>query len=122
VLNRAVEAERGWRARGATPEWIARLAAVGLISYSLYLTHQLVLLESWKFEPMPMPQTLVAILVMTPLCIVFAWLFFLCFERPCLPRPSVGATRANVARHAPLTLPATREEPTAAAVVPEGAL
>jgi peptidoglycan/LPS O-acetylase OafA/YrhL len=115
VLNHAVEAERGWRKSGATPAWIARLASVGLFSYSLYLTHQLVLLEAWKFESIPIPATLVALIVMTPLCLVFAWLFFWCFERPFLARPVASATRARAAR------PAHEELPSSPGV-PEGAL
>ncbi|MDT7543630.1 MAG: hypothetical protein QOE33_3534 [Acidobacteriota bacterium] len=95
LLNRAVEAERGWRAKGTTPAWIARLSAVGLISYSLYLTHQLVLLETWKFESLPIHATLVALLVMTPLCLIFAWLFFRLFERPFLARARDGAEPAR---------------------------
>lgn len=122
VLNRTVEAERGWRTSGTTPVWITRLAAVGLISYSLYLTHQLVLLEAWKFEAIPMAATLVALIVMTPLCLVFAWLFFMCFERPFLARTSSGAARASEARRHAHAIHATREESAAVAGVPEGAL
>lgn len=99
LLNRMVETERRWRTRDTAPVWIARLAAVGLISYSLYLMHPLVLLETWKFEAMPMPATLVRLLVMTPLCLVFSWLFFRLFERPFLTRarkaaPLTGDPRA----------------------------
>ncbi|MFL6228638.1 MAG: acyltransferase family protein [Pyrinomonadaceae bacterium] len=119
ILNRAVAAERAWRTSAATPEWIARLAAVGLVSYSLYLTHQLVLLETWKFEAIPIPATLVALVVMVPLCLVFAWLFFWCFERPFLARPTTVMTRAHATRRA---APPAIEESPATAVVPEGAL
>jgi peptidoglycan/LPS O-acetylase OafA/YrhL len=111
VLNRAVEAERGWRARGSTPAWIARLSAVGLFSYSLYLTHQLVLLETWKFEWwLPIHATLVALFVMTPLCLVFAWLFFRLFERPFLARGREAKPRVEEVRATESVVRETREE------------
>jgi peptidoglycan/LPS O-acetylase OafA/YrhL len=117
LLNRAVEAERGWRAEGATPAWIARLSAVGLVSYSLYLTHQLVLLETWKFESIPMPAMLVALIVMVPLCLTFAWLFFRLFERPFLARGRDGTQALRPAHAAEFVVRELRAEEASVGVV-----
>jgi peptidoglycan/LPS O-acetylase OafA/YrhL len=128
VLNRAVAAERGWRqsrsltttdgtrvelptkdgARVELPRAVAWLPAVGLFSYSLYLTHHLVLLEAWRFEwLLPLPALLVALFIMTPLCVAFAWLFFQLFERPFLARASsVATTHATPARQPTRVTPA----------------
>jgi peptidoglycan/LPS O-acetylase OafA/YrhL len=105
VLNRAVEAERGWRQSHSLPRAVAWLSAVGLFSYSLYLTHQLVLLEAWRFESRRLPALVVALILMTPLCVAFAWLFFRLFERPFLARSSSAATpHSTPARHTPRTI------------------
>ena len=86
VVNRAVAAERSWRASRSAPRAVAVAAGVGVISYSLYLTHPLVLLEMWRFEWPQVPPLAVALFVMTPLCVAFAWLFYRACERPFLAR------------------------------------
>lgn len=101
LLNRAVASERG-RARGfGPPRAFAWLAAVGVVSYSLYLTHPLVLLLAWRVEWVPLPPLAIYLLVVAPLCLAFAWLFFQLFERPFLARPARGAAafgRGDAAR------------------------
>jgi peptidoglycan/LPS O-acetylase OafA/YrhL len=89
----------------------------------LYLTHQLVLLETWKFESIPMPATLVALIVMVPLCLVFAWLFFRLFERPFLVRSRDSAQSVRQA-HAPefVMRELRAEETSVGAVVREATL
>lgn len=123
VLNRAVHAERGWRERGALPRPVAWLAGVGLVSYSLYLTHPLVLLEAWRFESAPLPAPLIGLLVMTPLSVAFAWLFFRLFERPCLSRAARRKARPGSDARVPRVRPASREGQTPSPpVAPEAAL
>jgi peptidoglycan/LPS O-acetylase OafA/YrhL len=131
VVNCAVEAERSWRASRKLPRAVAVLSSVGIFSYSLYLTHQLVLLEAWRFEHLPVHAMIVALLLMTPLCIGFAWLFFQLFERPFLARAASVASRSRERRIAPRTVfvapsstvaRAPQREERASAVAHEGAL
>jgi peptidoglycan/LPS O-acetylase OafA/YrhL len=56
------------------------------------------MLEIWRFTVRGLPGLVVGVLIMTPLSLAFAWLFFWLFERPFLPR----STR-KVAPRAPLT-------------------
>jgi peptidoglycan/LPS O-acetylase OafA/YrhL len=105
LVNRAVAAERNWREWLDVPRLIRWSATVGLFSYSLYLIHQLVLMEMWRFWILRMPSIFVALLVMTPLSVACAYLFFRYCERPFLPRP------AKPARSTPGTTPAPVHAP-----------
>ena len=84
LLNRFVLAERRWRSMLATPAPIKLLAAIGLFSYSLYLTHELVVMESYHFGFLGFSELATALLVTTPACVAFAWVFFWFAERPYL--------------------------------------
>lgn len=88
VVNYAVNAEQAWRAKLSTPIMIRTLAYVGVFSYSLYLTHQLVIMVSWRFVVIGLPSMINAMLIVTPVCVAFAWLFFLFFERPFMKPPA----------------------------------
>jgi peptidoglycan/LPS O-acetylase OafA/YrhL len=104
LVNRAVCAENGWRERGRMPWTVTRLAAIGLFSYSLYLTHELVLMETWRvsdfplLNSLPLPTALFSVIIMTPLTLAGAWLFFLLCERPFLSRPKVARSKYEVGR------------------------
>lgn len=95
IVNRAFEAEKKWRAtRGPqpgssagvqalrTPRIVALAAGVGVFSYSLYLTHGLVIIESWRFGTQSFPLLINALFVTTPACIAGAWIFFQFCEAP----------------------------------------
>ena len=95
IVNRAFEAEKKWRATrslhpstssGAptlqVPRIVALAASVGVFSYSLYLTHGLVIIESWRFTPPNWPPLVNALLVVTPATVAFAWIFFQFCEAP----------------------------------------
>ncbi len=84
LLNRFVLAESRWRAALRTPALIRLLAAIGLFSYSLYLTHELVVMESYHFGFLGFSELATAFLFTTPACVAFAWLFFWFAERPYL--------------------------------------
>jgi len=81
---------------------LSALSRVGLFSYSLYLTHELVLTHLDGALASVLPQgapslLLVRFLVFAPMAVAAAWLFFVLFERPFLaPRrhnvPGVEAT------------------------------
>jgi peptidoglycan/LPS O-acetylase OafA/YrhL len=87
-INRAVDGEARWPARGGAPRWLAPLAALGLFSYSTYLTHELVILHLW---PLLRPEWREGMLAMSieligvsAASLVFARVFFAWFERPFL--------------------------------------
>jgi peptidoglycan/LPS O-acetylase OafA/YrhL len=92
VINRGVALEREWRLGARVPLLVGAAAAVGIFSYSLYLTHELILdllagpvarlvgTNGWV-------STYAALLLLTPACLFLSWLFFYFFERPFLSRP-----------------------------------
>lgn len=78
------------------------LAGVGLYSYSLYLTHELVTQHAWRYLLNRLPQignlpSLVSLAILAGCSLVLAKLFFLVFERPYLFRARPG-TDLPVAR------------------------
>lgn len=99
ILNCAVRSEMSWRERFRTPRLVALFAAIGVFSYSLYLAHQLVMMGVYKtyfvfipFYYLHLPQKGVELLVVTPLCVAGAWIFFRLFERPFLSRKAKVGT------------------------------
>ena len=83
LVNYAVAAEQRWRAScSRTPRLIPALAGVGLMSYSLYLTHSFVLMHWYWFGFTRLHILTISLLIMTPLSVVFGWLFFRACERP----------------------------------------
>ena len=83
LVNRAVVAEYSWRLRSlVAPRLINALAAIGLMSYSLYLTHAFVLMQWYYFGFLGVHILTISLLITTPLSVAFAWVFFRVFERP----------------------------------------
>ena len=83
MVNYAVAAEQRWRLKSVPiPRLIPPLAFVGLISYSLYLSHSFVLMHWYWFGFLKVHVLTISLLVLTPLSVVFAWVFFRVFERP----------------------------------------
>jgi len=84
MVNGAVRAE--WRRREAMSRSVSRLlillAGLGLISYSLYLTHLFVLMQWYWFGFTRLHIPAISVVIMTPLAVLFAWLFYRLFERP----------------------------------------
>jgi peptidoglycan/LPS O-acetylase OafA/YrhL len=81
LVNRAVLAEKGWIRTLRLPTLVSIFASLGIFSYSIYLTHEMVIMQSWRFVDSTLPrmfQTLVVILA----TILFAWIFFWFCERP----------------------------------------
>jgi peptidoglycan/LPS O-acetylase OafA/YrhL len=75
------------------------LARVGLFSYSLYLSHEIVTHTVWPALRALAPGSVPAIaLIPAGLCasLAFAWLFFVCLERPFLRRGHAGAIASSV--------------------------
>ena len=93
LVNYAVAAEQRWRAKSLrVPRLIPALASVGLMSYSLYLTHSFVLMHWYWFGFTRLHILTISLLIMTPLSVAFAWVFFRVCERPFMSR---GFTRIN---------------------------
>src|SRR6201988_3454670 len=101
LVNYAVAAEQRWRVKSSpAPGLIPMLAGVGLISYSLYLTHSLVLMHWYWFGFTRLHILSISLLILTPLSVVFAWLFYRLCERPFMhsvatKRPAKPAPRVE---------------------------
>ena len=92
LVNYAVAAEQRWRAQSSqAPRLIPALASVGLMSYSLYLTHSFVLMHWYWFGFTRLHILTISLLIMTPLSVAFAWVFFRACERPFMTSSAVRA-------------------------------
>jgi peptidoglycan/LPS O-acetylase OafA/YrhL len=97
VVNRAVfwEREHNYNRQIAglnrhLPRLVQFAASIGVFSYSLYLTHELVIMQSWRFMT-SLPPILNTLLVLTPATIVFAWVFYGLFEKPFMTKVKQAA-------------------------------
>jgi peptidoglycan/LPS O-acetylase OafA/YrhL len=92
LVNYAVAAEQQWRTNLArVPRFISTFAPLGLISYSLYLTHSFVMMHWYWFGFTKLHIPSIAVAIMVPLSVVFGWVFFRLCERPFMT--SVAARR-----------------------------
>jgi peptidoglycan/LPS O-acetylase OafA/YrhL len=105
LVNYAVKAEQRWRLQSSpVPRLIPALASVGLISYSLYLTHSFVIMHWYWFGFTKFHILTISVLIMTPLSVAFAWVFFRLCERPFMT-----STAAKTARAKPVSPELARE-------------
>jgi peptidoglycan/LPS O-acetylase OafA/YrhL len=87
LVNKAVKMEQAWRLRSfAVPRLVNAFASIGLFSYSLYLTHLLVLMHWYWFGFTRLHILSISLLIMVPLSVLFGWLFFRLCERPFMTR------------------------------------
>ena len=106
LVNWAVAAEQRWRQQSLpVPRLIPALASVGLISYSLYLTHSFVLMHWYWFGFTRFHILTISLLITTPLSVAFGWLFFRVCERPFM---TSTAWRTHTAK--PRPAPVVEEE------------
>jgi peptidoglycan/LPS O-acetylase OafA/YrhL len=96
LVNRAVQTEQSWALKlrnlgqasranniGALfRRLVGGLAFIGAFSYSLYLTHELVIMESWWFVVEGLPPILNTLLIVVPATVGFAWVFYVFCEQP----------------------------------------
>jgi peptidoglycan/LPS O-acetylase OafA/YrhL len=113
VVNRAAAAERAWRAANRVPRAVAAFAAVGLFSYSLYLTHELILKHLAKYlsalYQWPRSTTLlVSFFVLSAASVLFAWVFFWLFEKPFITWAQASGKTAPILKEEPA--PILKEE------------
>ncbi|HKP45495.1 MAG TPA: acyltransferase family protein, partial [Pyrinomonadaceae bacterium] len=102
IINRAVAAEHLWT-QAPTLGMVRRLltrilgaaAAIGVFSYSLYLTHELVVMASWTFTVRELSPIVNALAIVVPATVGFAWLFFRYCERPYMRKPPLKASEVQ---------------------------
>lgn len=106
LLNWAVAHEAAWSAARRMPKMAAWLASVGIFSYSLYLTHEIIEWRAWPIVADWLARTghllpqLVVMAVLAAASVLFARVFFELFERPFLRRPWTTSTAPAPAVHA----------------------
>ena len=86
VVNRVVLAEDSWVRRAKLPSLVSVFSTLGIFSYSIYLTHELVIMQSWRWTDPSRLQLLNVLLVVIPATILFAWVFFWFCEKPFMAR------------------------------------
>jgi peptidoglycan/LPS O-acetylase OafA/YrhL len=82
VVNQAVLAEREWAKVFKLPSLISIFATLGVFSYSIYLTHELAIMQAWRFTNSHWTHLLNVVLIVIPATILFAWIFFWYCENP----------------------------------------
>ncbi len=86
IVNRLVLAEQSWIRQAKLSSTVSIFATLGIFSYSIYLTHELAIMESWRWTNPGSLQMTNVFLVVLPATIVFAWVFFWFCERPFMAR------------------------------------
>ena len=92
VINRIVIAEQGWVREFKLPTPISIFATLGLFSYSIYLTHELTIMQSWRWSNSNWLQVANVFIIIVPATILFAWFFFWFGERPFMVRRRATAS------------------------------
>ena len=82
VVNRMVLAEDAWLRNRRLPSLVSVFSTLGVFSYSIYLTHELTLMQSWRWTSPTLGQISNLFLIVIPSVIFFAWVFFWFCERP----------------------------------------
>ena len=103
VVNRMVLAEDSWLRQARLPSLVSVFSTLGVFSYSIYLTHELVIMQSWRWTHPALLQVLNVFLVVIPATIIFAWVFFWFCEKPFM----VKGTRQDRILPALVTQPST---------------
>jgi len=93
VVNRIVIAEQGWMREFRLPSLISIFATLGLFSYSMYLTHELTIMQSWRWSNSAYLQVVNVFIAVVPATIFFAWVFFWFCEKPFMVRRGSTATK-----------------------------
>ncbi len=99
IVNRVVAMEQSWLKdllmftsrfdlRRLMQNAVAAAAFIGVFSYSLYLTHELVIMQSWWFVSSYLPPALNTFLIVVPATVLFAWVFYRYCERPYMRKPA----------------------------------
>lgn len=92
LVNRMVLAEESWLRQAKLPSMVSLFSTLGIFSYSIYLTHELVIMQSWRWINPGWPQLWNVLVVVIPGTILFAWVFFWFCEKPFMARRAVHET------------------------------
>jgi len=106
VVNRMVLAEQSWVRQATFPSLVSLFSTLGIFSYSIYLTHELVIMQSWRWINPGWLQLANVAVVLVPATIVFAWIFFWFCEKPFMVKRAPAS--------APEKLPAWSTQPSTA--------
>jgi peptidoglycan/LPS O-acetylase OafA/YrhL len=82
VVNRTVLAEQSWLRQATLPSIVSVFSTLGIFSYSIYLTHELVIMQSWRWTNPGWWQLANVFAVVVPAVVLFAWVFFWFCEKP----------------------------------------
>jgi peptidoglycan/LPS O-acetylase OafA/YrhL len=91
VVNRMVLAEDSWLRGAKLPSMVSLFATLGIFSYSIYLTHELVIMQSWRWTNHSWLQIQNVFLITVPATIALAWVFFWFCEKPFMIRRAPSA-------------------------------
>ncbi|HJS23506.1 MAG TPA: acyltransferase, partial [Pyrinomonadaceae bacterium] len=94
-VNRMVLAEDSWLRQARLPSLVSIFSTLGVFSYSIYLTHELVIMQSWRWTHPGLLQVANVFLVVIPATIVFAWVFFWFCEKPFMARRAPKAIKVS---------------------------
>jgi peptidoglycan/LPS O-acetylase OafA/YrhL len=95
LVNRMVLAEDSWLRQARLPSLVSIFSTLGIFSYSIYLTHELVIMQSWRWTHPGRLQIANVFLVVIPATIVFAWVFFWFCEKPFMVRRTPKAIKVS---------------------------
>jgi len=92
VVNRMVLMEQSWLRQATLPSMVSLFSTLGIFSYSIYLTHELVIMQSWRWTSPAWLQLANVVVVVIPATVIFAWIFFWFCEKPFMVRRASAAT------------------------------
>ena len=82
VVNRMVLSEQSRLRQAKMPSLVSVFSTLGIFSYSIYLTHELVIMQSWQWTNPNWLQLVNVFVAVVPATIIFAWAFFWLCEKP----------------------------------------
>lgn len=101
VVNRTVLAEQSWAHRLRLPLVVSIFATLGVFSYSIYLTHELTIMQSWRYVSSFLSPLSNLFLIVLPATIFFAWIFFWFCEKPYMRKTMVSTAAVHPRDRAP---------------------
>ena len=93
IVNRAVVSEQRWMHSSKLPILVSLFATLGVFSYSIYLTHELTIMQSWRWTSATSSQMGKVLVLVMPATIVAAWVFFWFCEKPFMAKRKTKQAR-----------------------------
>ena len=93
VVNRMVLSEQSWLRQAKLPSLVSVFSTLGIFSYSIYLTHELVIMQSWQWTNPRWLQLVNVFVAVVPATIIFAWAFFWFCEKPFMTKRTAESHR-----------------------------